>query len=114
MSAQPALDALGNPVRRQIVKLLNQGGLSVGEVASQLPISRPAVSKHLRVLEQAGLVQHHAEGTRNIFTINAQGFAQARAWLDHFWDDALARFALVAENIETSAANDGDKNEEKE
>ena len=67
-------------------------------IAEQLPISRPAVSKHLRLLEQAGLVAHVPKGARNIFRLEQKGFEQARAWLDDFWGDALDRFKLVAEN----------------
>ena len=95
--AEPALDALGNPVRRQILSLLATGPQAVGEIADVLPISRPAVSKHLKTLEAANLVAHNAEGTRNLYFLDQTGFAAAKAWLGAFWDDALARFADVAE-----------------
>ena len=94
-----ALDALGNPVRRQIVEMLAERPQAVGEIAAQLPISRPAVSKHLRVLQGAALVEFTADGTRNVFALRRQGFDAARAWLGDFWDDALARFRMVAENL---------------
>lgn len=92
------LDALGCDTRRQIVRLLSGGRRAVGEIAEQLPVSRPAVSKHLRLLESARLVQHEQVGTQNLFQLNPKGFAEARNWLDQFWGDALSRFALLAEN----------------
>lgn len=94
-----AFDALGNPTRRAIVRILGAGPRSVTEIAAELPVSRPAVSKHLRLLREAGLVDHHAEGVRNVFRLERTGFEAARRWLDAFWDDALARFAMVAENL---------------
>jgi DNA-binding transcriptional ArsR family regulator len=95
---EDALDALGSATRRAIVRALGRGPLSVGEIAERLPVSRPAVSKHLRVLRRAGLVQHESQGTKNVFRLERAGFDAARGWLDTFWDQALARFALVAEN----------------
>ena len=86
-----ALDALGNPVRRKILHALRAAPLSVGDIANRLPISRPAVSRHLRILEQAGLVQGKGEGTRSIYAIRLQGFASVREFLDGFWDTALDR-----------------------
>ena len=86
-----ALDAIGNPIRRQILHALRRAPLSVGDIADQLPISRPAVSRHLRILEEAGLVQAKDEGTRNIYAIRMQGFASVREFLDGFWDTALDR-----------------------
>lgn len=94
-----ALDALGNPVRRQIVEMLALRPQAVGEIAAQLPISRPAVSKHLRVLQGAALVEFTPDGTRNVFALRRAGFDTAREWLGDFWDDALARFRMVAENL---------------
>ncbi len=93
-----ALDALGNPIRRQMVRLLAKGPQPVGELAAHFPVSRPAISKHLRVLEGAGLVTRDAKGNRNYCRLEARGFEAARAWLDHFWDEALGRFKLLAEN----------------
>jgi DNA-binding transcriptional ArsR family regulator len=86
------LDALGDPTRRQVFELLRGGPHSVGELAAALPVSRPAVSQHLRVLEDAGLVTHRKEGTRNLYGLNGHGVAELRAWIDEFWDEALARF----------------------
>jgi DNA-binding transcriptional ArsR family regulator len=91
------LDALGDPTRRQVFELLRGGPRSVGELASQLPVSRPAVSQHLRVLENAGLVNHRREGTRNLYGLEGNGIAELRTWVDGFWDEALARFKAVAE-----------------
>jgi len=97
-AASAALDALGNTVRRQIVELLSNGPRAAGEIAKLFPISRPAVSKHLRLLEQAGIITHETVGNRNLYRLEQVGFDHARQWLDHFWTDALNRFALVAEN----------------
>ncbi len=98
--AAAALDALGNPVRREIMGILARAPRSVGQIAERLPISRPAVSKHLRVLERARLVAHDRSGTRNVFRLERGGFEAARGWLEGFWDEALARYALLAENTE--------------
>ncbi|MCA9656187.1 MAG: winged helix-turn-helix transcriptional regulator [Myxococcales bacterium] len=97
---EDALDALGCPTRRSIVRLLAEGPRPVGEIAAALPVSRPAVSKHLRILEQAELVAHDRQGTRNLFRLERRGFDAARRWLDAFWDEALARFVMLAENTE--------------
>jgi DNA-binding transcriptional ArsR family regulator len=85
------LDALGNPVRRAILRTLRVSPLSVGELAARLPVSRPAVSRHLRLLDEAGLVESRSEGTRRVYAVRVQGFAPVRAFLDEFWDTALAR-----------------------
>ncbi|MGP0091247.1 MAG: ArsR/SmtB family transcription factor [Xanthobacteraceae bacterium] len=90
------LDALGNPVRRAILHELRAGPLSVGEIAAGLPVSRPAVSRHLRVLEDAGLVQTREEGTRNIYSIRLHGFASVREFVDDFWNTALDRLEELA------------------
>ena len=90
------LDALGNPVRRAILHELRGGPLAVGEIAAGLPVSRPAVSRHLRVLENAGLVQAHEEGTRNIYSIRMQGFASVQEFVGEFWDTALDRLQELA------------------
>jgi DNA-binding transcriptional ArsR family regulator len=86
-----ALDALGNPVRRQILRELRTGPLSVGELASRFPVSRPAISRHLRVLEEAGLVEARALAPRGAYAVRVQGLAGVREYLDEFWDVALAR-----------------------
>ncbi len=91
-------DALGNPVRRKILMLLQEKERTVGDLAKVLPVSRPAVSRHLRLLSEAGLVAHTDRGTENIYSIEPQGFTDAKKWLDRFWGDALGRFKLLAEN----------------
>jgi len=90
------LDALGNPVRRAILQELRAGPRAVGDIAAGLPVSRPAVSRHLRVLEDAGLVQAREQGARNLYSIRMQGFASVREFVDDFWDTALARLEELA------------------
>ena len=97
--AARALDALGNPTRREILDLLRPAPLSVGELADRLPISRPAVSRHLRLLQEAGLVATVAEGRHHMLHLQPDGIAAVQAWIAGFWDEALPRFALVAENL---------------
>lgn len=96
---EATLDALGSPTRREIIRILSSGPKPVGTIASKLPVSRPAVSKHLQVLENAKLVTHEQQGNRNIFQLNQEGFEDAKQWLDSFWQEALFRFATVAENL---------------
>lgn len=96
IAAPDVLDALGNETRRAIVGVLSRGPQAVGQIAEALPISRPAVSKHLVVLERAGLVQHSADGTRNVYTLHRSGFDAARSWLDSFWTEALDSLAQEA------------------
>ncbi len=93
-----ALDALGDPSRRAIVEILSRGGQSVQQIADQLPISRPAVSRHLRVLKGAGLVGDQAEGTRRIYELRGEGVDAVRQYFAEVWDEAVARFRIVAEN----------------
>lgn len=90
--------ALADPTREAIVRLLAEGELSVGEIADQLPVSRPAVSKHLRLLEGAGLVRFRSEGTRNVYALDADALAALRDEVDALWRTALARYGLVANN----------------
>ena len=91
------LDALGDPTRRQIFELLRSGPRSVGELAGDLPVSRPAVSQHLRVLEDARLVTHRKNGTRHLYELDSAGVGVLRDWVDGFWNEALARFKAAAE-----------------
>ena len=91
-------DALGDPNRRAIVELLGSGGRSVQELADALPISRPAVSRHLRLLKRAGLVREEPLGTRRIYSLHDEGIAAVRAYLEQVWGEAAARFSLVASN----------------
>lgn len=90
------MDALGDPTRRRIFELLESGPRSVGELAGQLPVTRPAVSQHLRVLKEAGLVVERRDGTRRIYRLNPPGLAELRAYFDRFWEKALASFATAA------------------
>ena len=93
-------DALGDPHRRAIVELLGGGGRSVREIADALPISRPAVSRHLRLLKSAGLVIEEPQGTRRIYRLHDAGVDAVRTYLEHVWGDAARRFRIVAENTE--------------
>lgn len=95
-----ALDALGSPVRRQMLELLAERPRTVQELTSGFDISRPAVSRHLRVLQDAGLVDHVARGTSHVYAIRPEGFEPVATYVGRFWDDALHRFRLVAENLE--------------
>ena len=91
------LDALGDSTRRAIFERLASGPLPVGEVADGLPVTRPAVSQHLKVLKQAGLVVDHAAGTRRLYRVNPDGVAALRSYFDRFWAGALESFKAVAE-----------------
>ena len=92
-----ALAALGDPTRRAIFEHLSGRPSAVGELARLLPVSRPAVSQHLKVLKDAGLVKDRAEGTRRVYYIDPDGLGELRRWLDGFWDDALEAFRNEAE-----------------
>ena len=94
-------DALGDPNRRAIVELLGSGERSVQEIADVLPISRPAVSRHLRLLKRAGLVVEKPVGTRRIYQLHDEGIEAVRTYVERVWGDAAARFRLVAENTPT-------------
>ena len=91
------LDALGDPTRRRVFELLRSGPRSVGELAAELPVSRPAVSQHLRVLEDVGLVTHRPNGTRHLYELDSAGVGVLRDWVDGFWSEALARFKALAD-----------------
>ncbi|HEY1673426.1 MAG TPA: metalloregulator ArsR/SmtB family transcription factor [Streptosporangiaceae bacterium] len=95
------LGLLGDPSRRAIFELLARRPSSVGELARQLPISRPAVSQHLRVLKDGGLVVSQAEGTRRVYRLNPDGVGALRAYLNRVWDDSLAAFQKAAEAAPT-------------
>jgi DNA-binding transcriptional ArsR family regulator len=97
MAYEKAFAALADPSRRRVFERLRAGPLSVGAVAKGMPVSRPAVSQHLKVLKEAGLVTDRAHGTRRVYSIDPQGLAAVRSWLDQFWDDALAAFQAEAE-----------------
>jgi DNA-binding transcriptional ArsR family regulator len=88
-SAEAVFDALGDPMRRRIVERLRHGPMPVGELAAALPVGRPAVSKHLKVLEGAGLVEHRSVGTRNLYALAPPGFVALQQWLVQHWDTRL-------------------------
>jgi DNA-binding transcriptional ArsR family regulator len=92
-NAYLAFTALSDPTRREVFQRLHGGGRSVGDIARDLPVSRPAVSQHLKVLKDAGLVVDRAEGTRRVYHIDPKGLAAIRTWLDQFWDVALQSYA---------------------
>jgi DNA-binding transcriptional ArsR family regulator len=91
-NASTAFAALADPTRREIFERLARAPSAVGELANDLPVSRPAVSQHLKVLKEAGLVVHRTEGTRNVYEIDPKGLGALRAWLDQFWAEALDAF----------------------
>jgi DNA-binding transcriptional ArsR family regulator len=93
-----ALTALADPTRRSVFETLREGPRSVGDLARGLPVSRPAVSQHLRVLERAGLVRARRDGTRNFYSVNGDGLAELREYFEGFWDEALAAFKAAAED----------------
>ena len=92
------LGLLGDPTRRGIFELLARRPSSVGELARQLPVSRPAVSQHLRVLKDGSLVVSRAEGTRRVYQLNPDGVSALRAYLDRVWGEALTAFQKVADD----------------
>lgn len=98
------LDALGDPTRRALLELVADRPRAVGELARALPVSRPAVSQHLKVLTGAGLVQASAAGTRRIYRLDPRGVAAVRAYLDRFWDEGLDAYSrAVADDAEPHA-----------
>ncbi len=102
MTSEPArtdpFTALGDPTRRSIVELLQPGARSVREIADDLPVSRPAVSQHLRVLRDAGLVTEERAGTRRLYRLHDQGVDAVRDYLERVWGEAATRFQITAEN----------------
>src|SRR5262245_44287869 len=97
MAYDAALAALADPTRRRVFEQLRSGPKPVGALARGLPVSRPAVSQHLKVLKEAGLVADQPEGTRRVYYIDPNGLGALRAWLDQFWDQALAAFQSEVE-----------------
>lgn len=91
-------DALADPHRRAILELLHTRERSVREIADEMPITRPAVSRHLRLLKEAGLVTASAEGTRRLYRLHDEGLEAVRTYLQEVWGDAAARFRLAADN----------------
>jgi DNA-binding transcriptional ArsR family regulator len=105
LPAGDPFDALGDPNRRAIVELLGAGERSVQEIADVLPISRPAVSRHLRLLKRAGLVVEKPRGTRRIYQLHDQGVEAVQAYVERVWGEAALRFRLVAANTTTGRPN---------
>ena len=97
MTYAVAMDALGDGTRREILERLRRGPRAVGELAAELRVSRPAVSQHLRVLKEAGLVTERRNGTRHLYRVDTDGLAEVRDYLDSFWSDVLAAFEAAAE-----------------
>ena len=97
MAYENALAALSDPTRRAVFERLRAGPRSVGDIAAGLPVSRPAVSQHLKALKAADLVRDEARGTARLYRIHAPGLAALREWLDEFWDEALESFKKYAE-----------------
>jgi DNA-binding transcriptional ArsR family regulator len=97
MTYANALAALADPTRRRIFEKLRHGARPVGAIAQGLPVSRPAVSQHLKVLKEAGLVDERSQGTRHVYYIDPEGLGAIRRWLDGFWDDALEAFKAEVE-----------------
>jgi DNA-binding transcriptional ArsR family regulator len=93
-----ALDALGDANRREIVEVLSRGERSVQEIADELPISRPAVSRHLRLLKEAGLAIDEPRGTRRVYRLRQEGIDAIREYFDEVWEEAATRFRILSEN----------------
>ena len=96
------LVALAEPTRRQVLEVLRAGPRSVGELTDAVPVSQSAVSQHLRVLREAGLVTERREGTRRLYRVDPDGLSSLRAYLDGFWDDALEAFRRFADEDGTT------------
>jgi DNA-binding transcriptional ArsR family regulator len=107
-SVETVFGALGEPVRRRIVELLSDGPRPVGDLARDLPVGRPAVSRHLKVLTDAGLVAHESVGTRNLYALAPDGLAPLQQWLVGMWDDALAGYARAV-GAQTATGDDGNE-----
>jgi DNA-binding transcriptional ArsR family regulator len=99
-AASDVLDALGDPTRRAVLELLRAGERPVGDLAAALPVSRPAVSQHLRVLRGAGLVTERRDGTRRLYRVDPEGLASLRTYLETYWSDVLAAFKDAADGRE--------------
>ena len=101
LAADVMLDALGDPTRRRILERLRTGPRPVGELADQLPVGRPAVSKHLKVLQNAGLVEHSSRGTRNLYSLVPDGLRELQQYLIGLWDVTLQSFAEYVATAES-------------
>jgi DNA-binding transcriptional ArsR family regulator len=105
MAYADAIAALADPTRRAVFERLRRGPRPVVEIARGLPVSRPAVSQHLRVLKEAGLVQERREGTRHFYSVNGDGLADLREYFEEFWQEALDAFKAAAEANERGETN---------
>jgi DNA-binding transcriptional ArsR family regulator len=103
--AAAAIQALGDPTRRAVFEQLRGGTKAVGEIAAELPVSRPAVSQHLRVLKEAGLVTDRQNGTRRLYRVDEDGLAELRAYLESFWNEALTRYKDEVERAQTERSS---------
>jgi DNA-binding transcriptional ArsR family regulator len=106
MAYGEAIAALADPTRRTVFERLRGGPRPVGEIARGLPVSRPAVSQHLRVLKDAGLVHERREGTRNFYSVDGDALAELREYFENFWEEALAAFKEAAEKGATDEPAD--------
>jgi DNA-binding transcriptional ArsR family regulator len=106
MAYGQSIAALADPTRRTVFERLKQGPRPVVEIARGLPVSRPAVSQHLRVLKEAGLVRERREGTRNYYSVDGDALAELREYFENFWDEALAAFKEQAEKGATDESRD--------
>ena len=107
MAYSDALTALADPTRRSVFERLAGGDRSVGEIAAELPVSRPAVSQHLRVLKEAGLIGERQVGTRRYYSLRRDGLVELRDYVEGFWEEALAYFKRTAERGEEDETSDG-------
>lgn len=105
MAYEGALSALADPTRRAVFERLRAGPVSVGDIAAGLPVSRPAVSQHLKALREAGLVRHEVDGTRRLYEVDPQGLGELRSWLDRFWSESLAAFKAEVERARPKASS---------
>jgi DNA-binding transcriptional ArsR family regulator len=103
MAYHNAFAALADPTRRAVFERLRAGPVSVGAIAAGLPVSRPAVSQHLKALREAGLVRHEVDGTRRLYEVDPKGLGELRRWLDRFWSDSLAAFKAEVERPKSSS-----------
>jgi DNA-binding transcriptional ArsR family regulator len=112
MAYEDIIFALADPTRRTLLLKLRDGPMPVARIAERVPVSRPAVSQHLKVLETAGLVSAEARGTARIYRVRPRGLAPLRAWIDDFWDDVLQAFAEeVDRQMEDTNARSGDQDD---
>ena len=107
MTYGDALQALADPTRRAVLEELRHGPTPVGRLAERLPVTRPAVSQHLRVLKDAGLVRERREGTRRLYSVDARGLADLRAYVEGFWEDAHQAFKHATEDEQERGEEDG-------